>query len=56
MWMKVDLKNRKYYLYVKVNWFDDKERDIVVTYYADNTISMKQCPKVPNLLNSIMMA
>ena len=54
--MRLELKNRKYVLYVKVDWFDEKSRDIVLICYSENLVSLKEIPKVPNLLNSIMIA
>ena len=36
--MKLDLKNRKYVLYVKVDWFDEKPRNILIVSYSENIV------------------
>jgi len=38
MWMKLQLKNRKYYLYVKADWFDGKDRELVLVIYGEYQI------------------
>ncbi len=56
MWMKLQLKNRKYYLYVKADWFDGKDRELVLVIYGEYQIQFKEVPKIPALLNNIMIA
>jgi hypothetical protein len=51
VWIGGELKKKRYWLYVKVEWNTVREKEVFISAYGETNVNIKQISKIPDLLS-----